>query len=511
LTCGLTAGDYFLAVADGSNTPSPLEGQPPGTSGVLDPNQSHSAQLGVSAGPYVLNLSVQPAPNPPQVVASSPASGQVLDQAPTQLTVQFSEPVDIQQLAFQASEMTAQATLPEVFVEGADGTRYYPRFLSYDRSTNTATFQMLDGLADGSYVLHLSGPGGLTDLGGNPLVSNDASGDYVIPFTVEGPDRGISGDMADGYTIVSQVGQTNPQPIGILFPDELQAGVTIRRGPESTTSPTAYSLQDEYVIQILQSQVYSFTLGGDDLPAGIQVSVETNSGQVIDLSPSFDQLVFLAPLRAGTYTVILSGWSPDQCASLSYQLTVSLFGEQDNAPPLVDGPAPLIQIQLVGLAGGVSASPSGSGVMGPVTGEGGGSGSATGTPVGEGPSAGSPSDPSTVIPASVSSALTLTGLGMSPLGGVGGVEAGTAATATVQVALGPSPSPGLPFGGMALTLVTLTQLIPLRTDGGGIAPVQPPDDETPPESDQPGPSTVEAASADAAGTVSAGDPPSRET
>ena len=61
--------------------------------------------------------------------------------------MQFSEPINIQQLAFQAFETSAQATLPQVFVEAADGTRYYPRFLSYDRATNQATFQMLDGLA----------------------------------------------------------------------------------------------------------------------------------------------------------------------------------------------------------------------------------------------------------------------------------------------------------------------------------------------------------------------------
>ena len=119
-------------------------------------------------------------------MASSPSPSQVLDRAPTQITVQFSEPVNIQQLAYQAFEVTLQRMLPQVFVEGDDGTIYYARFLTYDRTTNTATFQMLDGLPNGSYTLHLSGPGGLTDLGGNPLPGNDPSGDYVIPFTVAG-------------------------------------------------------------------------------------------------------------------------------------------------------------------------------------------------------------------------------------------------------------------------------------------------------------------------------------
>ena len=43
--------------------------------------------------------------------------------------------------------------------------------------------------------------------------------------------------MTDGYTVVSQAGQGVPQDLGVLFPDELQAGVTVIRGPESGTSP----------------------------------------------------------------------------------------------------------------------------------------------------------------------------------------------------------------------------------------------------------------------------------
>ena len=43
--------------------------------------------------------------------------------------------------------------------------------------------------------------------------------------------------MTDGYTVVSQAGQGVPQDLGVLFPDELQAGVTIIRGPESRHEP----------------------------------------------------------------------------------------------------------------------------------------------------------------------------------------------------------------------------------------------------------------------------------
>ncbi|MHB1559673.1 MAG: DVUA0089 family protein, partial [Isosphaeraceae bacterium] len=90
LSAGLTAGDYYIAVANGSNTPSPLEGQPPGTFGLFDPNQPGSAQNGWTTGPYVLDLLVAPAPAAPTVVESSPYPGQTLGSAPTQVTVQFS-------------------------------------------------------------------------------------------------------------------------------------------------------------------------------------------------------------------------------------------------------------------------------------------------------------------------------------------------------------------------------------------------------------------------------------
>jgi methionine-rich copper-binding protein CopC len=357
LTAGLTAGDYYLAVADGSNTPSPLEGQAPGTPGILDSNQPGSAQLGWSTGSYVLNLLVEPAANPPQVLASSPTSGQVLDQSPTQITVQFSEPINLQQLAYQTYKTSGQSTLSQVYIEGSDGTKYYPRFLSYDRVSNQATFQMLDGLINGQYTLHLSGSGGLTDLAGNPLASNDPSDDDVIPFQVEGPDLGISGDRTDGYTVLSTAGQGNPQTLGVLFPDALQASVTVIRGPMSAPSPTTPSTADEYAIQLLQNQEYSFTLSGDDLPEGVQVTVTDALGHDVPLLASNSGLVFFAPIEAGTYTITVGGWNASQSASISYRLTIHLVGQQDNASPLVNGPSPALQLRLNALPDLGAASP----------------------------------------------------------------------------------------------------------------------------------------------------------
>jgi methionine-rich copper-binding protein CopC len=469
LSFSLTAGDYFLAVAGGSNTPSPLEGQAPGSPGLFDPNQPGSAQLGWSTGPYVLNLLVEPARTPPEILATSPAAGQVLDAAPTQLTVRFSEPMDLQQLAFQAFESTYQTTLGQVFVEGPDGTKYYPRFESFDRATNQATFRMLDGLANGSYTLHLSGPAGLADLAGNPILGNDPSGDDVIPFQVQGPDRGVSGNMTDGYTLAARVGSASPQDLGVLFPDELQAGLTISRGPESGAGAASASTEDDYVIQFLQNQYYSFVLSGDALPDGTRVTLTDAQGQAVPLLSSPDGRDFFGPVKGGTYTVAVGGWTAGQSAGVAYKLTLNLTGQQDNAPPLMDGPSPALQIHLEGfgaLSGPMpSASPEGDGVSGSVGGGSVGGGSVGGGSVGGGSVAvsvpGLAAAGSSFAPHEAMG--TLAGLGMGPLGGAGGV-AGPAFAQPIQVALG---LPAAPVLDRLASLITLTQVIAFENDGLG--------------------------------------------
>jgi methionine-rich copper-binding protein CopC len=450
LSDGLTAGNYYLAVAGGSNTPAPVEGQMPGSPGIFDPNQPGSAGLGWSTGSYVLNVLVQPADYPPRVVASSPSSGQILDQPPTQLTVQFSEAMNIQQLAFDAFQITTESALSHVFILGPGGIEDYPRFESYDRATNQATFLMLDGLANGSYTLHLSGSGGLTDLGGNALVGNNPGGDYVIPFQVQDSNRVITGNTIDGYTAVSTAGEGVPQDLGVLFPRELQAGVTVTRGPESDAGPG--TTEDDYVIQILQNQQYFFTLSGDNLPAGAQVTVRDASGLSIPLLVSGDGDVFFGPLAAGTYTVAVGGWAAGKSATVSYQLNMILAGQQDNAPPLVNGPAPLLQIHLDGASSTAGTAPT----------DGSGGGSSGLSPV------------TLTGPASSGSGQNeafsgLTSLAMSPLGGVAS-EAGPVPGQTVQVALGVPVSPVL---SSLVSLVTLTQVMSLNHDGEGIQAVTP--------------------------------------
>src|SRR5262249_49666162 len=159
--------------------------------------------------------------------STSPGAWETLNQPPTQLVVKFDKPVNLTQLAFQTYQNPSGDTNPPIYIEAADGTTYIPRFMSYDGASNEATFVMLDALPGGDYRLHLSGANGLDDLGGNPLGGNDPSGDYVVRFTVDAAPRG------DGWNPLEWSDQEpndtidHPQDLGVLFPDELAAGVTL--------------------------------------------------------------------------------------------------------------------------------------------------------------------------------------------------------------------------------------------------------------------------------------------
>ena len=341
LYASLTAGDYYLAVAAGSNTPSPFEGQPPGSPGLFNPNVSHSGQNGWSQGPYVLNVLVQPAPDPPHVVSTSPSNGATLIEPPTQLTVTFDEPVNVALLAFQTFQVAAETTIASVYIEGADGTKYYPRFESYDSTTNQATFVMLDALPNGDYQLHLAGSDGLTDLGGNELVGNDPSGDYVVRFTVDGPARGTDGNPLEWTDQEPNDDIDVPQNLGVIFPDELAAGVTITRD----FSQTSQDMADVYKFQILLDGTYSFTLSGDNLPDNVTLTLTGPTGQSVPIISIGGTLLF-GDLSAGTYLLIVSGWNQGQAAAITYQVSLDLVSTNDNAPPLVSGPAPAIAMRL---------------------------------------------------------------------------------------------------------------------------------------------------------------------
>jgi hypothetical protein len=353
LSAGLTAGDYYLAVAGGSNTPSPFENLPPGTPGLFDPNVSHSGQLGWSTGPYVLNLLVTQPAAPPHVLTTSPAGGASLDQPPTSLTLQFDHTVDIAQLAFQTFQQTFQDTVSGVFVQAADGTKFFPRFQSYDPATNQATFLMLDRLPAGTYELHLSGAQGLTDFAGNPLVGNSPGGDYVATFTVlpGGPVPVPSGDPAAGYTIASQADAATLQDLGTLFPHELQAGVTLTRDAGQDPGQAPSDTSESYRFHVLQDETYTFNLSGTGLPDGVALSLTDQEGHSPSLVPLNNGQSLFGDLAPGTYTITVGDWSTGQSAEILYQLAITFTSANDNAPPLISGPTPALQLRLSSLPG----------------------------------------------------------------------------------------------------------------------------------------------------------------
>jgi methionine-rich copper-binding protein CopC len=346
LYANVTEGDYYVAVSSGGNTPSPIENQLPGF-GIFDPNVSHSGQTGWTTGPYVLNLLVSPFPTPPHVLAASPADGTVLDAPPTQLTVRFDEPVNLQPLAFQAFQQNSQDTISAVYIQGADGTKYFPRLQAYDGTTNQATFLMLDGLANGTYQLHLSGPNGLADFGGNPLVGNDPSGDYVTTFQVAGPLRGSKGDPLTWANQVSHDTLSNPQIVGVLFPHEIQAGVTLVRSPATHAGVAVQDTANYYQVQVLQSQTYFIAFTDANLPPGPAITLTDLNGNpppnVISLNGG-QQLI--ASLTPGTYVIAVNGWLPAQATGLTYHVGISLVGINENPQPLLGGPVPALRLRL---------------------------------------------------------------------------------------------------------------------------------------------------------------------
>jgi hypothetical protein len=356
LFAGLTPGDYYLAVSGTGNLPDPSAGIAPVTQGVFDPTVSHSGSNGYTTGPYLLNLLVQPDSVAPQVTATTPADGAQLAAPPTQLVVQFSKPVNLEQLAYQTFQLKSSSEVDAVFVQGADGKKYYPRLVSYDPLSNRATFLMLDGLANGKYQLHLSGSGplGLADLAGNPLVGNDPSGDHVVHFTVAGAPRGTSGNPLLWLDYEPNNDPAHAQPLGVLFPNELSAGVVIKRafppgsGPPGWQGPwqAPRDTADYYAFQILQQREYIISLAGYKPPSGPPVTLTDASGHAIAAIAQGNGSGVKVNLAPGSYVIRVGGWTPAQSAGVAYQLRIGLGLSLENPPPLTSGPAPALRIRL---------------------------------------------------------------------------------------------------------------------------------------------------------------------
>ncbi len=247
LFASLTPGDYVLAVSTTNNYANPLLGKLPGENGVFDPNVSHSGTNGSgSLGNYVLNLRVQAAETAPQVVSATVSSGGASSDAvtgyPTSVNIQFSGPVNLRQLAFDAFEENLPGNLSPIFITDANGNTYYPRLQSYNDSTYDASFYLLDRLPNGDYTLHISGPDGLTDFSGTPILGNALDGDYVVGFTVsDAPALGLDVASKPGIDSVAKA-----QNLGVIFGHEFEQQFTVSANKPAGTT-------DYYAFQVLES------------------------------------------------------------------------------------------------------------------------------------------------------------------------------------------------------------------------------------------------------------------
>jgi hypothetical protein len=453
LFVSLTAGDYYLAVSSGRNVPDATH--PPGFNNtIFDPNFSHSGHgnVGNSTGAYVLNVEVAAAPAPTDVIATSPAEGEVLTAPPTILAVRFPGPVDLQQLAFASSVQAGSSRVAPVFILDSAGNTFYPRFQTFDAPTDVAVFSMVDALPNGNYTLHLSGALGLTDLAGNPIVGNDPSGDYVVHFSVAGPKRGTPGNPTAWLSTEPNDSRSNPQVMGVLFPAELVHGVTVTRQPGSGADTADY-----YQFTLLRTQDYFFSL--PQVTGTPPTLTLWNGNTPIFLAPQLNG-TFSARLPPGTYVLGVS-WTPPGSGTESYQLLMDSQGSIETATPLTTGPTPALALRLVRtpplptnvqpLPVGLPPAPTGGGAPAPT------GGGAPAPPVDKGPTALAPAalSDSAPLPVSLTAQAASPGpaavpgpgsapaavptelfvvLSEGPLGGVGGVSTTASSAGASQAA-----------------------------------------------------------------------------
>jgi hypothetical protein len=207
---------------------------------------------------------------------------------------------------------------------------------------------MLDRLPNGINELHLSGSGsdGLTGLGGNPLAGNDASGDYVVSFAVA--DAAAPADPLNRTQDTSDYFSGTPQDLGVLFPREVQSGVTVT----GTLAPFAPA--DSYTIQLLEPQEYQFALDGPplvsggpltSLPGDLQMTITDSTGSVLIPLANGNADTILANLNPGSYTIQISQSSGG--ATVPYELLITMLYTHENPPPLSVGPTPVLQLRAI--------------------------------------------------------------------------------------------------------------------------------------------------------------------
>lgn len=458
LFAALTPGDYYLAVSssgplEAANVPDPAHGVLPGpSSGVFDPNISHSGRRGWTVGGYVLNVLVYEDSVAPEVVSSAPASGAVLLTVPTQLVVRFSEGVNLAELANQA--FTATFPFPPgvaaAYLQEADGSVYYLGLHAYDTDTNEATMVLAGGLPNGSYQLHLVG---VADFAGNPLLTDDPSGHFVIPFTLNDPGAGA------GLVIQREVEPNDDlgQFLGTLGRDGLAV-----RGDLGSTGIELPDFVDIYTLELTAATSYVFMFSpvdGSALPEGLTLLVLGEFG-VVPAALNFlggGIAAVASRLEPGFYTVIVAFQDPAQAVPLSYELRMAMGTLPENPRPLWTSPGTPVGVRI---AGRIPPPPQRPPLTPPPL-----------TPTGNNGPSNNPASPpgvggSPLVSLSNLQVASLLALGAGPAGGVQGPGGTETLAAGDRVTLGGASTT------LLAALVRLTLLTP-QSSGGAESPGTP--------------------------------------
>src|SRR5207245_238636 len=131
------------------------------------------------------------------------------------------------------------------------------------------------------------------------------------------------------------------QPLGVLFPRELQAGVVVKRvGPQGASDQADY-----YAIEVLQSRDYFLSVTGSSVPAGTQLTLRDASGNLVGGIAQGNARAFRFSLAAGRYVVGVENLTPTPPAGVGFDLRIGLANSLENPPPLTLGPAPAIRLR----------------------------------------------------------------------------------------------------------------------------------------------------------------------
>jgi hypothetical protein len=301
---GVNGGTYYIAVSAGGNLPGEPGGFDPLVAG--SGTGSHG-----STGQYLLQVTSVPDSTRPEVVRTSIEPGTTLHSPLTQITVQFSESMNVLGL-MQGAKLL-----------GPDGVSIVLSATDYDPQAFEVTYALRDRPADGDYVFSLSAAD-VTDHADNPISGDALDGGYALHFALQAPDLNRQDTEPNGSADTAQ-------DLGPLYPSELRPfpGVKIAGSVEGAGD------QDFYRFQVTRMGLFTFRLraGPGTNQTGLLILRDANSrflGQGFRF-PGMGSTLF-RPLKPGEYLIQMD--TPAGVPAGSYTLTIQAANEID--VPLVD-------------------------------------------------------------------------------------------------------------------------------------------------------------------------------